>query len=218
MKKLIGWILVFVLGVVSTLVYLAWRDRSESREDPGLSVAEARSVKADVVERFEKARQRDGSSTLMLSETDLEALVAVALAEHPRKEDLVRVVREVDVEVGDDALGVGVAVDLEALERSGLVDAEMLERLLNTLPFLRGRELNLAFRGRPGARDGKIGLIDDLEATLGFLTLPIDAFEDRLGFSAERVYRQLVFDVSPFEVEEVQAREGELTLEVRSGN
>jgi len=216
MKKLIGYLLIFLLGVAGTLAYIAWHDRQQSREEPALSLEAAQEVRDDLIERAERARQRDGSSSLVVTEADLKAMVILALARHPQSEDLMRMVRDVEARIAEDSLGIGFAVDLEALERSGLADAQMLNRILDMLPFLRGQELALAVRGTPGVRDGKIALVDELEVTLAFLTLPVDAFEDRLGLSAERLYSQLVFDVDWFVIEEVQAREGELTLEVRA--
>ncbi len=215
MKKLIGCLLIFLLGVGSTLGYLAWRDREKSRDEPALGVEKALEVRDELVSRAKQARQRDGSSSLVVTETDLEALITSALAEHEHSQDLVRIVREVKTEIGQNSVEVGVSVDLDALERSGLADADALDRVLDALPFLRGRELYVGFRGAPGVDDGKIALVDDLEVTLGFLTLPVNALEDRLGFSAERLYSNLVFDVDWFVVEEVRAAEDELTLEVR---
>ncbi|MFQ5528610.1 MAG: hypothetical protein ACE5GX_20440 [Thermoanaerobaculia bacterium] len=215
MKKLIGCVMVFLLGVGATLAYLAWRDRAESREEAVLDIESAMETRDDVTARAERARQRDGSSQIVLAEADLEALITTALSEHPRAQDLVRVVREVHSEIGENRLEIGVSVDIGALERSGLADQETLDRLLGLLPMLRGQELYLGFRGKPGASDGKIALVDDLEVTLGFLNLPVDDLEDRLGFSAARVYENLAFDVQWFRVEEVRASEGELALVVR---
>lgn len=216
MKKLIGCVFVFLLGVGATLGYLAWRDRSASRVEAVLDVEAALEAREELGTRVDEARQRDGASQVVLAESDLRALITSALAEHARGEDLVRIVREVRTDIEENSLEVGVAVDVNALERSGLADAEMLERVLGILPMLRGQELYLGFRGTPGVSDGKVGIVDDLEVTIGFLTLPIDDLEDRLGFSAERVYSNLAFDIGWFEVEEVRAGGDQLTLEVRA--
>lgn len=215
MKKLIGCVLVFLLGVGATLAYLTWRDRAASREQAVLDVASAQRTRDEITDRAERARLRDGSSQIVLAEEDLRALITSALAEHERGQDLVRVVREVRADIEPGELEVGVSVDIGALERGGLADEETLERVLGILPILRGREVYVGFRGAPGVNAGRIALVDDLEITLGFLTLPVDDLEDRLGFSAERIYEYLAFDVERFRVEEVRAREGELTLEVR---
>ena len=110
----------------------------------------------------------------------------------------------------------GLSVDVSALERSGLVEAEMLERVLGVLPMLRGREIYVGIRGAPGAVDGKVALVEDLEITFGFLTLPLDDFAEKLGFSVEMAYSKLRFDLGWFAVEEVRAGKDEITLEVRA--
>ena len=119
------------------------------------------------------------------------------------------------VDLEEESLEFGVSVDVNALERSGLVEEEMLERVLGILPMLRGREIYVAFRGVPGVADGKIALVEDLEVSLGFLTLPIDDFAEKLGFSVETAYSKLKFDLGWFYLEELRAGKDEMILEVR---
>jgi len=216
MKRLIGCVLVFLLGVGATLAYLAWRDRAAARDEAVLDVGAAAKLRKEIGARVDRARQRDGSARIVLTEADIEALITSALAENPRGDDLVRIVRDVRADIGQDLLEVGIAVDVAALERSGLADEKLLERVLGILPMLRDRELYIGFRGVPGVRDGKIALVDGLEVTLGFLTLPVADLEKRFGLSVERLYSKLVFDVEWFVVKEVRARNGELAVEVRA--
>ncbi len=219
MKKLIGCFLVFLLGVGSTLGFLAWRERARVRSQSthsALDLEAALEAREELTSRVDRSRQGDGVSQIVLTEADLGVLVTSAIAEHPRGADIVRVVREVRTDVEEDSIEVGFDVDIGALERSGMVDAETLERVLGILPMLRGRELYIGFRGVPGAVDGKIALVDDLEVTFGFLTLPVDDLAGKLGFSTDAVYSALEFDVGWFAVEEIRAAKDEIALEVRA--
>ncbi|MCP4201042.1 MAG: hypothetical protein GY769_03825 [bacterium] len=219
MKKLIGYSLVFLLGVGATLGFLAWRERARARGRDAVSVLDvsaARKTREELVTRVNRARQRDGVSHIVLSETDLAALATSAIAEHPRGKEIIQVVRELRTDIEVNSLELGVSVDVSALERSGLLEAEMLERVLDILPILRGRNLYIGFRGVPGAADGKITLVEDLEVALGFLTLPVDDVAERLGLFGDAVYSSLEFDLGGFEVEEVQAGKDKVTLEVRA--
>ena len=216
MKKLIGGLLIFLLGVGVTLAYLAWRDRAQSREEPAVDIEAALEARDKLSARAERARQQDGSSQIVLSEADLKALAVSAIAEHSHGEDLIQVVREIRTDIEEDSLEVGVSVDVDALERSGLVEAETLERVLGILPMLRGRNLYVGFRGVPGAANGKITLVEDLEVSFGFLTLPVDDVAEKLGFSSEAVYSNLEFDIGWGTVEEVHARKDQIALEVRA--
>lgn len=219
MKKLIGCFLVFLLGVGATLGFLAWREKAKARSlntVSALDLGAALKTREGLTARVDRARQRDGASQIVLSESDLAALATSAIAEHPRGGDVIQVVRELRTDIEENSLEVGVSVDVSALERSGLVEAEMLERVLGILPILRGRNLYVGFRGVPGTVGGKITLVDDLEVTLGFLTLPVDDLTEKLGFSGDAVYSNLEFDIGGFEVEEVQAGKDQITLEVRA--
>lgn len=219
MKNLIGCFLVFLLGVGATLGFLAWRDKAHVRGRESVSVLDlqaASKIRKELDSRVNRARQRDGVSQIVLSETELEALVTSAIAEHPRGVDILRVVREIRIDLEENSLELGLSVDVSALERSGLVEAEMLERVLGVLPMLRGREIYVGIRGAPGAVDGKVALVEDLEITFGFLTLPLDDFAEKLGFSVEMAYSKLRFDLGWFAVEEVRAGKDEITLEVRA--
>ncbi len=219
MKNLIGCFLVFLLGVGATLGFMAWRDKASSRgreSAPVLDLEAALKTREKLSSRVKRARQRDGVSQIVLSEGDLEALAVSAIADHPRGEELLRIVREVRADVEENSLELGVSVDVSALERSGLVEAERLERVLGILPMLRGREIYIGFRGVPGVADGKIALVYDMELTLGFLTFPIDDLAGKLGFSGNAVYSELELDLGWFAVEEVRAGKDEITLEVRA--
>lgn len=219
MKKLIGCFLVFLLGVGATLGFLAWRERARARSRDTASVLDleaALETREELNSRVNRARQRDGVSQIVLSEADLEALAISAIAEHPRGEDIIEVVREIRTDVEQNSLELGVSVDVSALERSGLVEAEMLERVLGILPMFRGRDLYVGLRGVPGAANGKITLVEDLEVTFGFLTLPVDDLVAKLGFSGDALYSKLAFDIGWFAVEEVLAGKDQITLEVRA--
>ena len=218
MKNLIGCFLVFLLGVGATLGFLAWREKARERgreSTPVLDLEAALKTRERLSSRLDRTRQRDGTSQIVLSEADLEALATTAIAEHRRGADLISLVREVRVDLEEESLEFGVSVDVNALERSGLVEEEMLERVLGILPMLRGREIYVGFRGVPGVADGKIALVEDLEVSLGFLTLPIDDFAEKLGFSVETAYSKLKFDLGGFYLEEVRVGKDEMALEVR---
>ena len=219
MKNLIGCFLVFLLGVGATLGFLAWREKARARGRESASVLDleaASKTREKLNSRVNRARQRDGISQIVLSEAELEALLTSAIAEHPRGADLLRIVREIRIDLEEDSLELGFSVDVGALERSGLVEAEKLERVLDILPMLRGRDLYVGFRGAPGAAGGKIALVDDLEVTVGFLTLPLADLAEKLGFTGDAVYSELEFDLRWFAVEEVRAGKDEITLEVRA--
>jgi hypothetical protein len=215
MKQLIRFLLVFFLGVGAALGYLAWRGRAEFREDAVLGVEAALESRDVLRSRADRVRQRDGSAQIVLSEADLEALAIAAIADHDKGADLVRVVREVRADLEEDSLELGFSVDVGALERSGLVETEMLERVLDILPLLRGRNFYVGFRGVPGAVNGKIAWVEDLEVTLGFLTLPVDDLAEKLGLSTDAVYSQVKLDIGGLAVDEIQAGKDQITLEVQ---
>lgn len=219
MKNLIGCFLVFLLGVAATLGFLAWREKVRERgaQTPAaVDVEAALETRDELVARVLAERRKDGVAQIVLTEDELRALAISAMADDPRGEDLARVVRKVEVELEEDALEFGVSVDVNALERSGLVEGEDLQRVLDMLPVLRGREVYLGFRGVPGARDGRIALADDLEINLGILTLPVEALAEKLGFSTDALSSKLEFEVDGFAVDEVRAGPGTLTLEARA--
>lgn len=218
MKNFIGCFLIFFLGVAATLGFLAWREkvRARSAQAPtAVDVQAALETRQELVARVLQERRKDGAAQVILTDEELRALAISAMADHPRGEELARVVRKVEVELGEDLLEFGVSVDVNALERSGLVKPEDLERVLGILPMLRGREVYLGFRGVPGARDGRIALADDLAINLGILTLPVEDLAEKLGFSTDALSSKLEFEVEGFRVDEVRAAPGTLTLEAR---
>ena len=80
MKKLVGCFFVFLLGVGATLGYLAWRDRAENRDAQQsivLDLPSALAIRKDIAARIESARQRDGSSQLVISEAFHKAFIDV---------------------------------------------------------------------------------------------------------------------------------------------
>lgn len=217
MKNLIGCVLVFLLGVALTLGFLAWREQVRKRSEEtvaSLDLEAAREVRDEVITRL-AGEPLGRAGQIVLSETELRALAITQLAEQPRGEEIARVVREVRTELEEDSLEFGVSLDIDALERSGLVEADDLERVLGVLPMLRGREVYVGFRGVPGARDGRLALANDLEISLGFLTFPLEDLADKLGFSIGALSSKLEFELDGLTVDEVRAEEGRLLLEVR---
>lgn len=218
MKNFIGCLLIFLLGVGATLGFLAWRERVRSRSQETTSTLDLDSAvktRRQLGVRALKERRKDGAVHIVLSEAELRALAIAAIADHPRGAEFARVVREVKIDLEENSLEFGVSVDVSALERSGLVEAAALERVLDVVPMLRGREVYVGFRGTPGARDGRIGLADDLEITLGFVTVPIEVLAEKLGLSVAGLSSKLEFEIEGVVVEEVRAGLDEITLEAR---
>ena len=97
-------LVVFAAGIAATLGYLAWRQRARA-ETGGLSeieVAAAIETREEVTRKIEDAASGGEGSRVVLDESDLQALMTSALAEHPRSRDFIEVARDIraDVEEG----------------------------------------------------------------------------------------------------------------------
>lgn len=228
MKTFLGLLVVFLVGVVLTLGFLLWHKApsatgaSRSSEAVGIDVVKALATRDDLERRLARLDDRDRSGQLgsefYLSEADLRSLVTAALAEHPRSDEFLSFVREVRTEIGEGTLEVGVTVDLSAVQAAGLSgdQGEAVNRVLEMLPFLKGRDLYAGVSGQPQARDGGIALGGDVEMQLGFLSLPLEEMTKRLGLPDDRLGTRLAFEVPQFRVDRVEALGDQLLLEIRA--
>ncbi len=222
MKTCLACVIVFLIGVVATLGFLLWRASGSggSGRDGG-EVVDFESARELVEELDERVREagRDAGAAIeqRLTEEELEALFVVAASRHERGRQVLEISRSVDVDVEPDSLEVGLTLDLAAVEASDLPedDRRAVERVLDMLPFLRGRDLYVAVAGTPEARDGEVALGGDPEMKVGFLSLPLDDMGERLGVSTDGIASELVFEVEGILVERVEAGRDELMVSGR---
>ena len=156
---------------------------------------------------------------VVLSEPELNDLLARSLDQHPRGQRLKRAVKGMRASIDGDRLEVGVVTNLADLGAAAESEREAraVRRLARLAPWLGDRDVYLAVRGRPRARDGHLVLDRDGELKVGGFTFDIADFASRLGVPEEKLDRGVELPLAGMTVEDVEVTGGSLVLSLAEG-
>lgn len=162
---------------------------------------------------------RPRSGRIELDEPQLNDLLRRSLDEHPQGRRLKRAVKAVRASIDGDRLELGVVANLADLGAAAETDREAgaVRRLARLAPWLGDRDVYLAVRGRPRARDGHLVFDRDGELKVGGITFDIADVASRLGVPEERLDRGLELPLSGMTVEDVEVAGGRLVLSLAEG-
>jgi hypothetical protein len=222
LKRFAFFVLLFVTTFVGTWIYLSWRGRSGVSSSAPIASSEIERARREVAAQgaaVEKALRRGAPAEFRVSEGELRDLVLVWLADQAGGAKILARTREVRVALGGNELEVGLEVLLDdrSLEKLEGDEREGIERLLQRLPLLLGRELYLAVRGAPVAKSGSLAVAGAPEIQLGALTLSLSAVAEQIGVSAAWLEEGLLLEIEGYSVEEVRVEERSLVLTVTPG-
>jgi hypothetical protein len=157
----------------------------------------------------------DPASGVVLDEQALRNLFIVELAKSDEGRRLLDLAAEVEADVRDGRLRLGVLVDLSKVDGSrlgpqGRDTVQQVERLLSAFG---SREIVLSIEGIPRAANGRIVFApDETTVHIAFLELSVDDFAKRFGVDPARVGDRLSFALHDDRVLEVEVLPESLRL------
>ncbi len=149
-----------------------------------------------------------------LGERELNELLARSLDEHPRGQRLKRAVKGMRASIDGDRLELGVVTSLAALGAAAESEREAraVDRLARLAPWLGDRDVYLALRGRPRARDGRLVFDRDGELRVGGITFDAADLATRLGVPEDKLDRGVELPIPGMTIEDVEVADGSLVL------
>ncbi len=129
---------------------------------------------------------------VVISEADLNQMVADAIASHPHTASISDITEGVNTVIEGDRIESGVKINLSDIPLNSLpVEGQQaIEQITQTFPFLNDRKVYVGIEGSPKVVDGQISLANT-NVKLGQLKLPIANIASRYGFSQTDVEQQL---------------------------
>ena len=149
---------------------------------------------------------------VVLNEDEFNALLQASLVSHKDGRRLLRVSDVVRARLSPNQLEIGAMINLAKVRQEGPKARKALEEALAVLPFDPGDSVFVAVRGEPTARNGNLGVKQDVSLQLG--AVPISAgFLRSLGVETERLERESV-PLSLLRIKSVKAEAGQIRFGV----
>ncbi len=129
---------------------------------------------------------------VVISEADLNQMVADAIASHPHTASISDITKGVDTVIEGDRIKSGVRINLSDIPLNSLPaeGQQAIEQITQTFPFLNDRKVYVGIEGSPKVVDGQISLANT-NVRLGQLKLPIANIASQYGFSQTDIEEQL---------------------------
>ncbi len=129
---------------------------------------------------------------VVISEDELNQMVAEAIASHPHSAPVLDIAEGVTTVIDGDRIESGVRVNLSDIPLDSLPaeGQQAVEKITQTFPFLTDRKVYVGIEGRPSVVDGQISLANT-NVRLGQLKLPIANIASQYGFSQTDIEQQL---------------------------
>ena len=149
------------------------------------AVIAADSVQSQRVDTF-------APSDVVISEAELNDMVAEAIASHPHTSSILDLTKGVDTVIEGDRIESGVRINLSDIPLDSLPaeGQQAIEKITQTFPFLNNRKVYVGIEGSPTVVDGQVSL-SNTHVKIGQLTLPIANIASQYGFSQTEVEQQL---------------------------
>ncbi|KKI99279.1 hypothetical protein PROH_16240 [Prochlorothrix hollandica PCC 9006 = CALU 1027] len=128
-----------------------------------------------------------------LTSTDLETLVLDKLLDQEAGSQLLDSVQGFDTTIEDGRVKGGAVINTDSLPRQALSprELEVLDRLLQTVPGLQGRDLYIGLVGQPQMDQGTLSWQDGLQIQVGTVTWGVTDLADQLGVDPGRLEQEL---------------------------
>ena len=209
------------------------RDPSEAVEREGLALRLGRELLGDLSQtagegssldrlrrRAEKMLQefRQGRS-IEIDEKELEGLLIARLAADSQGRELLRSARAIHAEIDHGEIEAGAVLRPSEMSPEILCGSHWtpLQKLLQLLPTLRNREIYLAIRGAPTARDGGLFFDRTTRLRIGDLTFRPALLAGLLGLENGFLDQGIQVDLGRFRLRQVEILEHSVRLTLSPG-
>lgn len=133
------------------------------------------------------------SPTLELSAAELETLMLDQLVRKPIGADLLQSAQGFAATIDNGTLKSGLVINTDRIPRQALSpkEIEALDRLLDTLPGLQGRDLYIGITGQPQVANGTLQWQDNLQLEIGTTQWDLAELTQPLGIDPGKVDQEL---------------------------
>jgi len=218
MFKFLFFVLLMILGLVAFFWFgsqstPSWVQQEEVTQEANLvrlsSQIEQQGVANFLGDKFADVMRGE----VVLSEDEFNAVLQASLAGHEDGRRLLRVSDVVRARLSPNELEIGAVINLAKVRREEPKAREAIEEALAVLPFDVGESVFVALRGEPVARNGQLGVKENISVQLG--AIPLSAgFLKSLGVPTERIEQESI-PLRLLNLKSVQVEQGQIRLGVR---
>ncbi|MBE9064786.1 hypothetical protein [cf. Phormidesmis sp. LEGE 11477] len=152
---------------------------------------------------------------VVISEAELNDMVADAIARYPQTSSILDLTQGVDTVIAGDRIESGVRINLSDIPLDSLPaeGQQAIEQMTRTFPFLNDRKVYVGIAGSPSVVDGQVSL-SNTNVKIGQLKLPIANIASQYGFSQTDIERQLsvLLEQQGLTPEDIRVVDGQLVI------
>jgi hypothetical protein len=152
-----------------------------------------------------------------LNREDINQLVEASLAENSQQRQLLKSAKAIETNLDKNQVEIGAVVNPSEIPQTSLSTKEraILDKVLQTFPQFKDREIYLAIAGKPQVENGKLILDRDSIIKVGNLKFTLEEIAQRFGLPPDKVKQHLQLNLNHLNLKDIKINDREVILKMR---